>query len=421
MTATQLSDRPGSQDGSSDEHSGGAASTDETGHRRRPYLYWRSWRLPALLILVVLLGALSVALLTPQRGPNGYLDPASSTSGGASAITAILGDRGFDVSAAYSPSSALSAVRGAGDSPASVTLVVTSPWLLTAAERRQLAGARADLFLVAPGEATLSTLAPEVRVKANLGAASGRAVQPACGLTAARLAGSANVTGFAYDIPAGATGCYPVGGYPSVVRYRAGGRVITILGDGAPLSNGFLASNGNAALSLNLLNGTRHIVWLVPEPASVPTVAGPAGRSSRPAPALLPAGVSLLFLQLLVVVAFAAVWRGRRFGPLITEHLPVVVRASETVEGHARLYQSRRARDRAAGALRGAMLGRVLPVLGLVSDAPAEAVAAELARRSRFSPGEVAAIVYGPPPGSDAEMVELARNLDELEREVRSQ
>jgi hypothetical protein len=420
VTATQLRDRPGSQDGGTDEHGGGRSRTG-AGGRRRPHLRWRSWQLPALLILIVLLGAVSVALLTPQPGPNGYLDPASSTSGGANAITAILGERGFDVTAAYSPASALSAVRGAGDSPSSVTLVVTSPWLLTAAERRQLAGARADLFLVAPGEATLATLAPEARVKANLGAASGRAVQPSCGLTAARLAGSANVTGFAYDIPAGAIGCYPVGGYPSVVRYRAGGRIITILGDGAPLSNGYLASNGNAALSLNLLNGTRHIVWLVPEPATVPIVAGPSGGSSRATPALLPAGVTLLLLQLLVVVAFAAVWRGRRFGPLITEPLPVVVRASETVEGHARLYQSRRARDRAGGALRGAMLGRVLPALGLVSDTPAEAVSAELARRSRFSPGEVAAIVYGPPPGSDVEMVELARNLDELEREVRSQ
>src|SRR5690606_41722785 len=55
---------------------------------------------------------------------------------------------------------------------------------------------------------------------------------------------------------------------------------------------------------------------------------------------------------LIVVVVLLAWWQGRRLGPLVTEPLPVVVRASETVEGRGRLYRSRRARDRAAEALR---------------------------------------------------------------------
>ena len=48
-----------------------------------------------------------------------------------------------------------------------------------------------------------------------------------------------------------------------------------------------------------------------------------------------------------------------------------MVRASETVEGRGRLYRSRRARDRAADALRTATLQRLLPRLGLGADAPA--------------------------------------------------
>ncbi len=45
----------------------------------------------------------------------------------------------------------------------------------------------------------------------------------------------------------------------------------------------------------------------------------------------------------------AAFWRGRRFGPLVVENLPVTVRASETMLGRARLYEKSRAQAARAG------------------------------------------------------------------------
>ena len=75
--------------------------------------------------------------------------------------------------------------------------------------------------------------------------------------------------------------------------------------------------------------------------------------------------------QLCLAVVLLALWKGRRIGPLVAEELPVVVRASETVEGRGRLYRSRRARDRAADALRTATLQRLLPRLGLGPNADA--------------------------------------------------
>ncbi len=66
----------------------------------------------------------------------------------------------------------------------------------------------------------------------------------------------------------------------------------------------------------------------------------------------MPLAAWLVAIQLGVALLLAALWRARRLGPLVTERLPVVVRASETVEGHARLYRSRRARDRVAATLR---------------------------------------------------------------------
>ena len=80
---------------------------------------------------------------------------------------------------------------------------------------------------------------------------------------------------------------------------------------------------------------------------------------------LIPQNVTWIVWQLCLVVLLVALWKGRRPGPLVAEELPVVVRASETVEGRGRLYRSRRARDRAAAALRTATLQRLLPRLGL--------------------------------------------------------
>jgi len=378
---------------------------------------WRRWRLPLALMALIVLAGTAIALLTPAPETNSYLDPASNAADGTKALADILSERGFQVLLAYSPARALADVGSSGSGAPTATLVITSPDLLTSAQRAQLSLADADLLLVGPGSASLAMLAPPVTV-ANPHAPIGPA-QPSCLLTAPRLAGSADVGGITYNTPGDVDGCYPVGGYPALARYITDDRTVTILGTGAPLTNGLLANDGNAALALNLLNTQHRIVWLTPEPAAA--YAGPPAGPTAPGPSLIPWAAWLVVLQLCVAALVTALWRARRFGPLITERLPVVVRASETVEGHARLYQSRRARDRAAAALRDAMLRRTRPALGLAPDAPTDAVTNQLASRSRLGSQKIWAIVYGPPPAGDAELVSLARNLDELEREVRSQ
>lgn len=380
----------------------------------------RQSRLPAALLALVVLACVIAVLMAPTPKSNSYLDPASSDAGGTKALASILADRGFQVTSVYSPAAALAAIGTPSGPPAS-TLVITSPGLLTAAQRRQLARVNADLFLVEPGRTSLPALAPAVQVAGGYDQRD-TLVGPSCGLIEATMAGSANVGGFTYRIPGGATGCYPTRGNPSVVRYISAGRTITIMGSGYPMTDELLATKGNAALSLNLLRANRSIVWLTPEPTVARTRPPPGERAApNSQPALIPGAAWLVVLQLLVALVLAVLWRGRRFGPLIAERLPVVVRASETVEGHARLYQSSRARDRAATALRDAMIGRIRPALGLTADAPAEAVIEGLAARSSLDRARIAAITYGPPPPTDADLVKLARELDDLEREVRSQ
>jgi len=231
--------------------------------------------------------------------------------------------------------------------------------------------------------------------------------------------------------------CYPSGGRPTLVRYAAAGRTVTILGTGAPLTNQDLASLGNGALAINLLSSRAHVVWLVPGPAPA------AGSGQTPFTDLVPWPAYLITIQLAVAAVLTALWRSRRLGPLVTERLPAVVRAAETVEGHGRLYRARRSRDRAAAALRGAAESRLAHRLGLADgtdgsglgghSAPwghprprwpstprAAALCALLAARTGRGQDAVTAIMFGPVPQDDAALVRLADALDTLEKEVRT-
>jgi hypothetical protein len=389
---------------------------------------WRTWRVPAVLVAVILLGGTVIALLQPAAAITGYLDPAGNGSSGAHAIADLLSGRGDTVIRAITPAAAEAAARNPGQG--TVTLVVTSPGLLTARELRGLAQVPANRVLIGPDQAALAALAPRVGLVA---AAAVQDLAPACGLAAARLAGNADMGGAQLTLrpvpKAGSRGaraaararpaqCYPIGGAASLVQYPAAGRVVTVLGTGNALTNGSLARLGNAALALNLLGTHSRIVWLVPSPAL--QAAGLPAGGQKSLLSLIPLPAYLVALQLGIAAVLAALWRIRRLGPLVPEPLPVVVRASETVEGHAALYRSRRARGRAAAALRTAMLGRTLPALGLVPGAPDAELVAALSARSGGEPAQIEAMLFGPPPRDDAALVALAGRLDALEREVRT-
>jgi hypothetical protein len=378
---------------------------------------WRRWRAPLAIVAFVLLAGTGIALLQPRPAATGYLSPDSTAADGSHALADILIARGHGVRAVAAVPAAVAAT-GPG-----TTLVVTSPYLLTSRQLRSLARTRAGLVLVEPDQAALAILAPQVTQQGDTAVA---ARPPGCSLQAAVRAGAADLGGPGLHVqPATPTApaptaaqCYLSGGLPALVRFRSGGRLVTVLSSGAPLANGYLAHQGNAALAINLLSSGGRVVWLVP---SISAAAGPAGGSGGPRSfgSLVPLAAKLVAIQLGLALLLTALWRARRLGPLITERLPVVVRASETVEGHARLYRSRRARDRVAAALRGAAAGRLTPAIGLSAGAAPAAVTAGLASRSTLDEARIAELLYGPVPGSDAALITLASDLDALEGEVR--
>ncbi|HEX5495201.1 MAG TPA: DUF4350 domain-containing protein [Mycobacteriales bacterium] len=363
---------------------------------------WRRLRWP-LVVLLLVLAASAVIGLVGSGPPRGELDPAAADPAGSRALAMLLADRGVPVVRATGVSAALDRAGRPG------TLLVPFPDRVPADQLARLAAAYSGdrLVLVGPGRRALAALRVDPMPH---GTAPVARRDPDCGLPAADTAGDADLGGTVYD-PAGGTGCYPAaGGSTLVVTDRADGGRLVLVGAGDLMQNRRLDRRGNAALSLLLLGvdgsargPAERVVWLMSGPGSAAT--GPPSLVDI-APRWLVLGAAQLLLASLVV----ALWRGRRLGPPVTEPLPVVVRAAETVEGRARLYRRAGARGHAAEALRAGALARLVPRLGLgVDPAPAATAAAVSARTGAAEPG---AVLFGPPPADDAGLVRLADQLD---------
>ncbi|HEX6450972.1 MAG TPA: DUF4350 domain-containing protein [Trebonia sp.] len=358
----------------------------------------KRWGWPAGLALAVLAAGVIIALLQPSSSD--YLDPNSTGPDGGHALADLLTARGQQVVRVDTP-------PATGTTTGTSLELITSPNLLTGAQLAQAARFDGDIILTDPDPAALRAIAPEAIVTAIQPGVIGTA-PPLCNVQAANLAGDID-TGGAILQPASQTGneaaadeCYPGGGGYGLIQYKAKHSTITVLGSSAPLTNAYLADEGDAALALNLLRQASGITWVVPNPAAAPPASGTAQGRQRSFFSLIPWPVYLIVIQLALAALVAAAWRARRLGPLVAERLPVIVRASETVEGHGRLYQARRARDRAAQELRAAARARI-------------------SARTGQPPGTVTGPeLDGPPPASDADLVTLAEDLDELERKVRN-
>ncbi|MFD7598015.1 DUF4350 domain-containing protein [Kitasatospora sp. NPDC059812] len=375
---------------------------------------WRRARWYLLVLAILLIGATAVAALgQDRRYPP--LDPRSYDQDGTHAVLALLEHQGLKADLTTD----LISHPGGAD-----TLVLPEPDLLGPAELRAVAAARhSRLVLIAPGPAALSALAPGIRPSDEDGGpsyASVRSTAAQCPLTEAVRAGSAEIGGMLYTSGSRGAGCYPRGhGYPLVSAPTAGGDVI-VLGTGAFLHNEQLAKDGNAALALGLLGSQPRLTWHLPD-YSVPPAQGTRDKTFGD---YIPDGWRWAGYQLAAAAVLTALWRGRRLGPVISENLPVVVRAAETTEGRARLYRRAKARGRAAEALRRAAAHRLAPALGVPLHAGApdpDTLCAAVADRLPEQPaGDVRALLFGPPPTDDAALLRLADDLDALERQVRN-
>src|SRR5699024_9974229 len=181
----------------------------------------------------------------------------------------------------------------------------------------------------------------------------------------------------------------------------------TVIGNWSVLANGRIADYGNAALAVGALGGHDDVVYYQPS-ASDPALRSAAEKSVIDVlpPWALPAAAWLVLVAIVTII-----WRGRRLGPLVTEPLPVVVRAAETMEGRARLYRRSHAIDRAALTLRAGTMSRIAGRLKLPTTAGAEDVCRRTAAATGRTTAEITDLLVRFRPATERELAGLAGDL----------
>ncbi|WP_244431611.1 DUF4350 domain-containing protein [Segniliparus rugosus] len=355
-----------------------------------------------LVLVVAVLVGLTAFFSDQESSSDEPLDPKSWRKDGGHALAELLRQQGVD----------LRVVRTAQEAQAETTndtllFVSNSRYLVGEESLRQVAALPGDrVVLDSSYYSQLRVLAPGIEYGSKTAMQQPR--EPGCAWSGANRAGAVAIGGQVYQVQDVVDSCYD----GVVLRYRQDGRLITVVGSGGFMANAGIAEPGAAALALNLL-GTRHtVIWLAPQfPQTTGAKVGPDLMS------LVPDRIWWATRTLAVAVVLTALWQARRLGPIVVERLPVVVRASETSEGLGKLYQARRAKDRAASALRGAALARLSKRLAIPARAQ-DVMAAALAARAGRSPEEIKSVLYGRDPADDSELVALAEQLDILERSV---
>ncbi|MFB7654664.1 MULTISPECIES: DUF4350 domain-containing protein [unclassified Streptomyces] len=377
---------------------------------------WTRGRGVALALVLLLVGAVAIAVVR-SGDHHGELDPRSADPSGSRAVAELLADRRVSTRVVTTLDDARAATGP------DTTLLVAAPDLLTERQQKQLrsavTGSGGRTVLVAPGGPAVERLVPGVTADPALSFDS--TLAPACDLPAARRAGTADTGGLRYSTHLEADACYPSRRLATLLRVPDTSAEGTpgdtvVLGARDILVNDRLDDHGNASLALQLLGSRDHLVWYLPSLSDVPDPDDERGFFD-----LLPSGWLWGTLQLFIAAALAALWRARRLGPLVPEKLPVAIRASETVEGRARLYRKANARDRAAAALRSATRTRLAPLVGVpVSQAHTpESLLPALSAHLHGDGQALHTLLFGPPPGDDAALIALADQLDALESEVR--
>ncbi len=384
-----------------------SATTGSTARSRaRP----RSWTV-ALGAAVVATVAL-VVLTTDDPATSVPLDPANPGPGGSRAVLRVLADSGVETSVA----------RGADEFEAAdvtdeTTVVVSSTGDLgesTVGRLRQHAGSSLVVLLEPTGP-----------VWDLVGIGSTRPVTDPGDMVAdcdpsleGRLGEAARLPelldGLVVSVDSATSypgsGCLEESGR-SALRVRD---ETIAFGAAQALTNAQVLRGDNAAVALRLLGGRDRLVWYVADPAD--RAADDAVGIAR----LLPRWIGPALWLGLLVLAAVVLWRSRRLGPLTSEPLPVVVRAIETTLSRGRLYRSAGDRGHAAHALREASGRRLAALLGLPASTQPRALVTAAALRSGRDPADVVRLL-GPestPPRSDPDLITLAQDLDQLEREV---
>lgn len=364
----------------------------------------RFWIIAAVFAIGV-----AVVLMLATRGASidaALLSPGNQTPNGGRALAQVLRQEGVTVTETTTLDATLEAVEDTD----STVLMFDPDGLLDAAQLSRLDDADARLVVVTPRASTLRALFPGVSFAGS--SDETEVLSADCDDSTAERA--ATITGgwtLYTSTDEDTDGCFTADSGGSAVMTRADDARV-LLGSADALTNDVVDRAGNAALALGLLGSTEQLVWYLPSLADVP-VTGPPTLDE-----LTPSWVAGVTGTVVITAILAMFWRGRRFGPLVVEDLPVAVRASETMEGRARLYQRSANRQRALDALRIGTVSRLAVATGLSRHASVVEVADTVAGIAGLDPRHVRSVLLDAVPTSDADLVSLSDHLLDLEAAV---
>jgi len=383
----------------------------------------RGWRRRWVLVAVLAAAVVAVAFLFVSQGPgpasSAPLDPRNPTANGAQALARVLEAQGVRVVVARGEAEL---ERAGVDADTTVVVTRTAPLAESTTKGLARLASRAErLVLVAPDRGILRYLAPEVTVTEARRAAQDL-VATDCGTSDVKPGETLSRSQVEYTSSLADAACFTHDGasvYLSLAR-RGVTPPMVLLGSTSMPANDQITDASNAAVMLRALGHSGRVVWYVPSREDVPAGDDVGLGSLVPrwlGPVLALGGFAFLGLVL---------WRGRRFGRLVPEPLPVVVRAVETTESRGRLYRRARDASRAGATLQGATRTRLADYLGLPRPNPSissrgadQALVSAVSAATGRQVGEVGALLLGPPPTRDDHLLGLAAELAALEKEVR--
>jgi hypothetical protein len=353
---------------------------------------------------VVLIALVGTAIAGDGWQQRGALDPESAGPAGTRALARVLAEQGVEVRVVRSLDAARDAVA------ADTTLVLPDAPMLADDEVAALASGAGTVVLIEPQSWSLRLLVSD---SSRASGFSDDPVAPSCDLPAAEAAGPV-APGELYVPGPGVVGCYPVDDGFGLLSATEGDTTVIALDGRSILTNETVSRGGNAALGLAALGSRPTVVWYIP------SLADGAGTAAPTLGELTPGWVTPSIVLLVLATVAAGIWRGRRFGPLVAEDLPVTVRVDETTVGRGRLYARSGDPVHAADHLRRATLARLARLVGLSPAALPHDVAGAAARVLGADARRIHDILLDRTPSTDRELVVLSDDLRDLEAAVRA-
>lgn len=383
----------------------GPSTTDTRAAGRHPLV---------VVLIVIAVAAAVVAAVARGYYRDGPLEPDAPTAQGSKAIIAVLENYGAQAEVERHTEDAVQSLLN------DRTVLVTEPSSLSAAQLTALSEpleqGSGRLVLVQPDFISLSYFSTSITPAGSVREQTLLEADAACGETAfsarrVQVPGTDGLRGASslYRTDSAATGCFSLDGEAFLVAVD---ERLLVLGSADLLTNEGIAEADNSALAVNALGAHDDFSWYIPSATDPLSNTGPTLFS------YLPDWAGPLALWILVVSAMTLLAFGRRFGPIVVEPLPVTVRPQELVLGRARLLQASNQRDAAAAALRAASASRLADHLGLHRESRLEALVSALAPHVHATPEQLRTLLGPTPVTRDQDLVQLAQDLDRLEKEI---